>query len=62
MTASIFFTAPKLEPAYEMASNPIQITGSDSFSSLDYGYALSPQGCNSAPWSPLICRKISARM
>jgi len=28
MTASIFFTAPKLELAYQMASNPIQMTES----------------------------------
>jgi len=27
MIASIFFTAPKLELAYQMASNPIQIIG-----------------------------------
>jgi hypothetical protein len=27
ITASIFFTAPKLELAYQMASNPIQMIG-----------------------------------
>jgi hypothetical protein len=48
MIASIFFTAPKLELAYQMASYPIQMTESNSFPSLDYGYPLSPQGCNSA--------------
>jgi hypothetical protein len=41
MTASIFFTAPKLELAYQMASNPIQMRESDCFSSVDNAYVLS---------------------
>ena len=31
-----------------MASNPIQMTESDYFCSLDYGYPPSSEGCNSA--------------
>jgi hypothetical protein len=35
MIASIFFTAPKLELTYQMASNPIQMRESDCLCSLD---------------------------